>query len=577
MHLKSRKSIMLLVIFILLVSTVLAACSNSNNASKNNEKGQSVKENTPAVSNSAAENNTDTTTADQPSWKADTSPFTFKQYFYGSWATNYLWKDQYAMKLVTDKTGITIDRFLATGNDDDFLNTMIAANDLPDTIMLDWGHQAVSKLVQNGMVYSLSELIQQYAPKLWEQLDPEMVQYHSINGELYYLPNFFETKDRLTTGIPPVGVRPWFIRTDVYEALGKPKVETEQDLLNVIKQASALYPDLSPVGVEPFDVNFNGFKGSRSLDYLIYSFSPNLDIERKDDANQVIQYPMRNEGFREAFRYLNALNKEGLFDPQLMIYKQEQYEEKLYGANYIVASQFMDGMYTRYNPKIESTLGADKKYTILDGIKVNGQEPRYPVTRLMGWQGFFITKNAKNPERIVKFLEYAWSDEGQMDLRYGTEGETYDLVDGSPLAKQEIRDLQLNDNNAWYAKYGFDASTVLWKAGPLWDNAGTAQFIKDQPEHYDAINLLKKYNYDNYATDMNVIEPEGSSPEGVINAKVKDLWNKTIPKLVLAKSDSEFDKLYDDFLKQMDQVGAEKAEKAMYAEHMVDLEKKGLK
>src|SRR5690606_3181713 len=99
---------------------------------------------------------------------------------------------------------------------------------LPDTLMLDWGHQAVSKLVENGMVYSLSELIQQYAPKLWEQLDEEMVQYHSINGELYYLPNFFETKDRLTTGIPPVGIRPWFIRTDIYEALGKPKIETEQ-------------------------------------------------------------------------------------------------------------------------------------------------------------------------------------------------------------------------------------------------------------------------------------------------------------------------------------------------------------
>ncbi len=577
MRSKWARPMLILAIFTMLAGVVLAGCSSNSNENAGNTAATTAENSSSSKTNEGGQDDSAAADPNQPSWAADTSPFTFKQYFYGSWATNYLWKDQYAMKLVTDKTGITIDRFLATGNDDDFLNTMIAANDLPDTLMLDWGHQAVSKLVENGMVYSLSELIQQHAPKLWEQLDEEMVQYHSINGELYYLPNFFETKDRLTTGIPPVGVRPWFIRTDIYEALGQPKVETEQDLLDVLKQAKALYPDVSPVGLENFDVNFNGFKGSRSMDYLIYSYSPNLDIVRKDDSKQIIAYPMRDDGFRESFRFLNTLHKEGLFDPQLLIYKSEQYEEKLYGANYIVASMYMNDMYTRFNPKIESTLGEAYTYTILDGLKVDGQEPRYPVTRLMGWQGFFITKNAKNPERIVKFLEYAWSDEGQMDLRYGTEGETYTIVDGSPVHTQEVKDLMLSDNNAWYAKYGFEASTLMWKAGDLWDNAGTAQFIQDQPDQYAAINLLKKYNYDNYATDMNVIEPEGASPEGVINAKVKDLWNKTIPKIVLAKSDDEFDKEYDSFLKQMDQVGAEKAEKVMYNEHMIDLEKKGLK
>lgn len=557
---------------------VLAGCSSNTNTNSNADSSKQETANTGNAGKEANNAGAEGTTAEAggPSWKQDTSPFTFTQYFYGNWASNYLWKDQFAMKLVTEKTGITIDRKLATGSDDDYLNTMIASGDLPDTIMLDWNNPAVSKLIKNGMVYSIDELIEKYAPDLKDMLDPEMVKYHSVDGKLWYLPNYFETKERLTSGVPITPIRPWFIRKDIYEAIGSPKIETTDDLLAALKQAKAKFPDVSPVGVEFFDVAKNGFEGSLSMDYLIYSFAPQLLEERIKDEAKIVEYPMRNKGFIDAFRYLNTLSREGLFDPQLLIYKQEQYEEKLYGAQYAVASQFMDGMYTRYNPKIESTLGAEKKYDILDGIQANGQTPRYPASRLMGWQGFFITKKAKNPERIIRFAEYAWSDEGQLDFLYGKEGETYEMVDGLPQYKPEVRDLMLKDNNAWYAKYGLTASTLLWRSGTTIDAAATRDFKKDQPEQFEAKKLLEKYNFDVYPLGMENLEPEGSTAEGVINVKVKDLWNKTIPKLVLAKSDNEFNAVYDDFIAQMDKVGAANVEKVMYERHLEDMKKKGI-
>ncbi|SFF19740.1 putative aldouronate transport system substrate-binding protein [Paenibacillus catalpae] len=554
-----------------LVMTVLAGCGSNNNAEN-------------AASNAAASNNAATNAANSgeeqnaggPSWKQDTSPFTFTQYFYGNWASNYLWKDQYAMKLATEKTGVTVDRKLATGSDDDYLNTMIASGDLPDTIMLDWNNPAVSKLIQNDMVYSIDELIEKYAPELKSQLDPDMVKYHSIDGKLWYLPNLYETSDRLTSGVPIVAVRPWFIRSDIYKAIGSPKMETTDDLMNALKLAKEKFPTVSPVGVEFFDVAKNGFGGSNSMDYLIYSFSPHLLEERVKDDQQIVEYPMRNKGFIDAFRYMSQLSRNGLLDPQLLIYKQEQYEEKLYGAQYAVASQYINNMYTMYNPKIESTVGADQKYTVLDGLKANGQEPRYPASRLMGWQGFFITKKAKDPERIIRWAEYAWSEEGQLDMRYGKEGETYDMVDGLPKYKQDILDLSIKDNAAFNAQYGFNDSTLLFRAGKLWDDASARDLKESQPEQYEASKLLEKYNFDNYALGMENLEPDGSTPEGTINSKIKDLWNKTIPKLVLSKTDEEFDSAYNSFLKQMDQVGAQKVEKVMYQRHLDDLKKKGI-
>ncbi|OKP93397.1 hypothetical protein [Paenibacillus sp. P32E] len=150
------------------------------------------------------------------------------------------------------------------------------------------------------------------------------------------------------------------------------------------------------------------------------------------------------------------------------------------------------------------------------------------------------------------------------------------MVDGLPKYKQEIMDLSLKDNNAFNAQYGFNDSTLLMRAGKVWDDASARDFQAQQPEQFAAAKLLEKYNFDSYSLGMDNLEPDGSTPEGVINGKVKDLWNKTIPKLILSETDVEFDNTYNDFIGQMDKVGAEKAEKVMYQRHLEDMKKKGV-
>lgn len=514
--------------------------------------------------------------SDELSWKQDTSPFTFTQYFYGNWATHYRWKDQYVMRLITDKTGVHINRKLAEGSDDDYLNLMIATEDLPDSLMLDWNHPAVAKLIDQGLLYSMNELIDQYAPEFWDMLDPEMVQYHSIDGKLWYLPNFYEPKERLESGKPIVSIRPLFIRSDIYAALESPKIETTEDLKLVLQRIKLRFPQLQPLALDFFDVAKNGFAGSLSMDYFIYSFSPYLLEERIDDEQQKVLYPMRNEGFIDAFRYVNLLYREGLFDSRFLITKQEQYEDGMYRAEYAVASQFLNGMYASFNPTIAYKLGEDKIYELLDGLSADGKLPRYPASRLLGWQGLFITKKARDPQRIIRFAEYAWSDEGQMDARYGKQGETYELIDGLPQYMPEVRDLMVSDISAFRKKYGLDSSTLLWRAGSIWDTAELRDMILFRTDEYNAAMKLSRFNYDDYSLGMGNLEPDGSTPEGVINTKIKEVWNKAIPHLIMAASDAEFDKMYKEFIEQIDSIGAERAEKVMYARHLADLKKKGI-
>ncbi|GEM_PF-703938 len=508
-----------------------------------------------------------------PAWKEDTSPFQFTQSIYGNWANHYVWNGQYAMKRIQEKTGVRINRKLAVGNDEDYLNIN---GELPDTIMLDWSSPAAAKLIDGGLVYSIDELINAYAPNLWQMLDPEMVQYHSVNGKLWYLPNLYERESRLRDGKPLVPIRPWFIRRDVYEELGKPRMETVEDLKTILAEIKQQDLARYPLALDYFDVAQNGFAGSNSLDYLIYSFAPYLSEERISDERQELVYPMRNEGFIEAFRYLNSLYREGLLDPKFLIAKGAQYEAGMYLAEYGVASQQMTGMYARFNPVIASTLNEEKTYLVLDGVAAGEQKPRYPASRLLGGQGFFITKQAGNPKRIISFVEYALSDEGQLDFLYGAEGETYEMVNGLPQYVPEVRDLMNSDYIAWQSKYGFGASTLLWNGSPMFFKAELREMILSRPDEYNASMKLSRFTYDDYALGMGNLEPSVSSPEGVINAKIKDLWNKAILHLIMASSDEEFDKAYWTFIEMMDSAGAKKVERAMYRNHLLDLEKKGI-
>ena len=94
---------------------------------------------------------------------------------------------------------------------------------------------------------------------------------------------------------------------------------------------------------------------------------------------------------------------------------------------------------------------------------------------------------------------------------------------------------------------------------------------------YGDANLNGVVNFDDYALGMVNLEPKGSSPEGVINANIKELWNKAIPHLIMAASDEEFDQVYRTFLTQMDAAGAQQVEREMYVRHLLDLKKKGIR
>lgn len=73
-------------------------------------------------------------------------------------------------------------------------------------------------------------------------LDKEMVKYHTINGKLWCLPNIYSTVESMKNVVPDHQIRPWFVRKDIYEAIGKPKLETPEDWINAMKTGQGEIP-----------------------------------------------------------------------------------------------------------------------------------------------------------------------------------------------------------------------------------------------------------------------------------------------------------------------------------------------
>ena len=65
-----------------------------------------------------------------------------------------------------------------------------------------------------------------------------------------------------------------------------------------------------------------------------------------------------------------------------------------------------------------------------------------------------LTEKCKNPAEIVEWFDYFYSDAGRLLMNYGTEGKSYNMVDGKPVFTQLVRDEF--DSGAFY-KYASHA------------------------------------------------------------------------------------------------------------------------
>lgn len=464
------------------------------------------------------------------------------------WYVNYSWfampwGENLVSRAITEKTGVAINFITPIGNETEKLNALISSDTLPDIITLGYWEPQVEEMVQKDMVYALNELADRYVPEFWQVADEMVLNWYTHeDGNVYVYPNSSISPKDLEENESIGSNQTFLVRKDIYEAIGSPDMTTPEGFAAAVKKAAELFPEvegkpLIPVGAHSFDN-----EGNVSFDKYLMNF---LAVPWEQDGKLYDRYT--DAEYIEWLKMFRELGEQGYLAADIFVDTRTQMEEKLTEGRYFcMIYQYTDMLAQQ---KVLYEKNSEQIYMAVEGPRNSrGEDPTLPCTSISGWTLTLISKNCENPERAMEFITYLMSEEGQKTTFLGVEGEMYRMVDGVPVQKDEVRELLATDRGAYDQKYGADNA--------YWMLQNLVMQQRWQQSTSPAEEQLKEWSrkYVVYNGQYEIMYPAGSRAS-VINEKVTRLWSETLPKLLLAPSEEEFDVLFAEFVVERDKLG----------------------
>ncbi len=482
-------------------------------------------------------------------------------------------------KTIEQELGIKMDMTAVSADFGEKLNAMIASNDLPDLFWVPDPDKMIPTMVKADQIYSLDELLEQYGDNITSEPSGQaMVELHkktiSPDGKLYTIGMLRGTNGAMQ----PLGGN--YIRWDLYKQLGYPKLENyDEDLLNVLAEMQKLEPqnkdgqkvyaiggwfaDGQGWGDWPmtYTLTFTEGKGYLSSDRTAYydiatnEISPNNDLKDK------------NGMFWRTVKFYNKANQMGILDPESFTQKSDKYEEKVKAGRYLynVPGWLTADINKAYEKKGESEKG-------MVALPPMNTDAFMLINNLAsGGRVFAISKNTKHPEKAMQLLNWLSSYENSRTVWNGPEGENWKMEDGKPVPTDEYLNESSSDlafskrtgAQMYYHFVGFDSGVVDPETGVAvnlfeWSDKAIKRKMtplhEDMLQHYGAESLVELYTSKVKAYKENAIYRLGELPENLKTqgTNLENYTFKNIFKLVLAKDDTAFAQMQDDFIAGLD-------------------------
>lgn len=480
---------------------------------------------------------------DTPAWQnyAD-DPVTLDWYVNYSWFTTP-WGENLVSQKITEETGVDINFITPIGSGTEKLNALIASDSLPDLITIGWWEPQVEEIISKDMVYALNDLADQYDTYFWKTADEDVVNWYTRDdGNIYEYPNSAVTPKDVAQNRNLRSNQTFLVRKDIYEAIGSPDMTTPEGFSNAVRKAQEMFPEvhgkpLIPIGAHVFDNS-----GNVSFDKFLMNM---LAIPWEKDGKM---YDRNTDP--EYIRWLKVfrqLGEEGYLANDIFVDTRTQMEEKLEEGRYFCMIYQYTDMLSQQNILYEKN--PDSIYLAVDGPKnANGDDPMCPTTNINGWTVTMISKNCEHPERAIAFMEYLMSEHGQKLTYLGVEGETYDMQDGKPVTRPEVKELLDSDRDSYDKLYGAD--NAYWMLQNNVIQGEWAQPFSPATEQLDAWSKKNLVYNGQYDVTLSIDTEEGREDENITT-----LWSQTLPELLMAPSDEAFDQILDSFVEQRKALG----------------------
>lgn len=494
---------------------------------------------------------------------SDKDTITLDWYINYSWF-NTGWGSNVVSRAITENTGVNINFITPQGNEEEKLNALIESGSLPDLITIGWWEPQVNEMIQKDMVYAINELADEYDPYFYQVCDEQAVSWYTqTDGNIYGYPCSSVTPKDVEQNNNIGSNQTFLVRKDIYEAIGSPDMTTIEGFENAVKKAKEMFPmiggkPLIPIGAHLFDDT-----GNVSFDQYMQNF---LAIPYEKDGK--LYDRNTDPEYIEWLKMFRRLNEEGYFPSDVFIDQRTQMEEKIAEGRYFcMLYQYTD---MAAQQKALYAKNPNSIYIAVDGPKNrNGDDHILPTNTVSGWTVTMISKNCKNPDRAIQFMDYLISEEGQKLVYIGVEGITYDMVDGKPVIKPDVLKLLNTDRTAYDQIYGAD--DAYWM---LQDNV---MQLKWRTQNNSPTKQLEEwtYKYVKYTGQYDVILP-ADTEDAYVDDQIGTLWADTLQQLLLAESDQEFDQILENFKSERLALGYEGLQEKRYQYVVKAKEKLGI-
>ncbi|MFV0402318.1 MAG: extracellular solute-binding protein [Oscillospiraceae bacterium] len=287
------------------------------------------------------------------------------------------------------------------------------------------------------------------------------------------------------------------------------------------------------------------------------------------EAKIIMDQDFQKEFMHMLFRLWN----EGVADPEMFMQTDEQYLAK-------VASGRVVGLYDQRGFLINGLDALEQNSpenmlvafpVVLPGITT--ERYRGPRT-FAGGMGLAISVSAKDPDRVAQFLDDLASEEAQILLRWGIEGEDYSVAADGTLEKsaEQWADYAVAENRQvrgikqmeWFHLY--PDLELLPNSKTMTNPENTDAYVQNVYKDYE-LDFLSNYADRGYTSFVSWFNPSYDSlyepgwsirqridtqdPRKIAGETALEITLEYAPKLVQAGTEENFDAIWDQFAAEL--------------------------
>jgi ABC-type glycerol-3-phosphate transport system substrate-binding protein len=484
-------------------------------------------------------------------------------------------------KLIEEKFNINLELSAVTEMDwATQFSAMLAAGDLPDIFIFPTDYlKHFQSLMAADSLLALDPYVKDYAP--YSAQDPNAL----VMIEAYKGPAFSPDGKQYIWGMckgtwddgtmPTCG---YYILWDVYKKAGYPKLDSLEDLPDVLEKMVAAEPR-SISGEKTYGVSGwfgeSGGWGEWVIKYGTFWQNAAEPIEASAftlAVSTVDSTPINvnimtdpNSIYWQVMKFYNKVNQKGILDPDSFTQTQEVYGNKLNDGRYMFnVPGWMAGT---ANVEFSKIPGNTRTFVSLPGLN---QKAEYRYGNMYrGERMYGVNGKTRYPERCIALLDYLSSYEFSRLAWNGVESMNWNMVNGKPIPTPEYLDATRNISmylatgaQAYHHFQGYGNGTIdpangitvdLYQYSPQAVEKKMNAAIRDFCAYYGGETLNDVYISQTPVTKAISMLSFGEVPDDLQNDinGLNAYINKNYARVIMARDDAEYARLRDEMIAGM--------------------------